>query len=91
LRSVDAVVGYAVLGVDGKAGEVYDFLLGEGVWTIGSIIVRTSGWLLDRRVELPLHVVREIRHRERSVHVDMSIDEVKQCRELVPFPIKSEL
>lgn len=88
LRSVDAVVGYAVLGVDGKAGEVYDFLLGKGIWTIGSIIVRTSGWPLDRRVALPSHLVREIRYRERSVHVGMSVDEVKQCREFLPFPIK---
>jgi hypothetical protein len=50
LRSAKSLHGYTIEAIDGDIGKVSEFLFDDQFWTVRYLVVKTGGWLLERRV-----------------------------------------
>ena len=49
-RSINNLIGYRMVAMDGKVGKVEDFYFDDQVWIIAYLIVKTGDWLSGRKV-----------------------------------------
>jgi uncharacterized protein YrrD len=87
LRSVNELIAYTVYAEDGECGEVDDFLLKEGEWSIACLVVDTGRWLLSRNVLLSTAHIRQIIPADRAVHVDMSKESINNLPEYITVSV----
>src|SRR3712207_4183475 len=68
------LVGYHVEAADGRIGTV-----DEASYEVGSacLVVDTGPWIFGRKVLLPAGTVDRVDHRERTVKVDRTRDEIR--------------
>jgi len=50
LRSVDSLIGYRLLAIDGDLGKIRDLYFDDRAWGVRYFMVDTGGWLTGRRV-----------------------------------------
>jgi hypothetical protein len=84
LRSIGAVTGYRVYATEGEAGPVEDFLVEDASWNIGYLIVDTRTWWAAEQVLVSPRTVREINWAERSIHLNLSRQQIKNARAYDP-------
>jgi hypothetical protein len=77
LRSVDAIGGYHVVGVDGGIGQATDLLVDDAGWSFPYLVVDTGTWWSGKHVLISRHAVREISWAEREIRVEVSRLQVK--------------
>jgi hypothetical protein len=78
LRSVRELHGYHIQASDGEIGHVDDFIVNDESWEIHYMVVATRNWLPGRKVLISPHwLVGRISWSERSVHVIMSCESVR--------------
>jgi hypothetical protein len=77
LRSVRAVLGYALHAADGEIGRVEDFLVEDESWAIRYLIVDTHRWLPGKKVLLSPDWIEHIswHHQEAVVGLDREVIE----------------
>ncbi len=49
-RSINSLAGFTIGATDGEIGKVEEFYFDDTTWTIRYIIVKTGGWLTDRKI-----------------------------------------
>ncbi|MEO7524641.1 MAG: PRC-barrel domain-containing protein [Ferruginibacter sp.] len=49
-RSINSLLGFTIGATDGEIGKVEDFYFDDSTWTIRYIIVKTGGWLTERKI-----------------------------------------
>lgn len=79
LRSTKAVNGYHIQAKDGAIGHISDFLMDDKDWSIQQLVVKTGGWLFGAEVLIPANRIERIVNEELKVHVDMTIEAIRQC------------
>lgn len=84
LRSVQEVVGYQIAAADGEIGHVEDFIADAKAWTIRYLVVDTRNWLPGRKVLVALPWVDAVEWTDRSVHVGLTKEQIKQSPEYDP-------
>jgi sporulation protein YlmC with PRC-barrel domain len=77
LRSIREVTGYSIHASDGEIGHVEDFIVDADNWVIRYMVVDTRKWLSGKEVLVAPRWIREVRWDERSVHVDLSKEQIK--------------
>ena len=82
LRSTHTVTGYHIHATDGEIGHITDFVLEDEDWTLRNIIVNTGIWLLGKKVLISPAWIKSIKWDESSVHIDRSMDEVRNSPDL---------
>lgn len=60
LRSISAVTGYDVWASDGEIGKLEDFILDDGGWHVGYLVVRTGSWLASQNLLVSTRWVESI-------------------------------
>ena len=92
LRSFREVSSYAVRAVDGKVGQVEDFIVDDSEWVIKMLVADTGSWLRGRRVLLATGSVEDISYPEKSVAVNLRRETVENSPEFDPAePVNEEL
>ncbi len=76
LRSLKGLKGYSLQASDGKVGKVENFLFDDEMWVVRYFVVRTGGWITGRRVLISPYAVRRMDWEERSVHVNLTREQV---------------
>lgn len=76
LRSGAEVIGYRIEARDGAIGEVQDFVLDDSTWAIRDVVVDTTKWWPGGHVRVPPEHVERIDWRERTVHLQLTRDQV---------------
>jgi hypothetical protein len=91
LRSYDEVVGYDISARDGKIGHVADFVVDDTSWRIRYVVVDTRDWLPGREVLLAPSWIYSVDWVEKSVHVNMTKEQVENSPDYDPLePINRE-
>lgn len=70
LRFDDTVKNMAIHAADGDIGECVDLLFDERFWTARYLVVKTGGWLLGRKVLIPITAVDR---------VDLEMNHIELC------------
>ena len=87
LRSIAAVTGYHIHATDGGMGHVEDFLVEDASWRIRYLVVDTKNWWPGQRVLISPRTVREIDWADRSIHLNISRQQIKHGRAYDPAKI----
>ncbi len=77
LRSMAAVRGYHIHASDGAIGHLEDFLLDDGNWLIGYLIVDTKNWWFGQHVLISPRAVQEISWDDHEMRVGLTRDQVR--------------
>jgi hypothetical protein len=80
LRSVAAVTGYHIHATEGEIGHVEDFLVQDAAWSVPYLVVDTRNWWPGERILISPRTVREIDWVDRSIHLNISRQQVKESR-----------
>ena len=81
LRSAREVCGYEIRGTDGAIGHVGDFIVDDDTWTIRYLMVDTANWWFGKKVLVAPHWATRVSWPERTVHVQLSRDQIKSSPE----------
>jgi sporulation protein YlmC with PRC-barrel domain len=58
-RTINSLIGYRMVAIDGEMGKVVDFYFDDQVWKVVYLIVKTGRWLSGRKVLIsPVTLVR---------------------------------
>lgn len=82
LRGAHQVMGTKLHTVDGDMGHVDDFYFGDHDWIIRYMIVRTGSWFAHKDVMLALDTIRDLAWDAKSLHVNLTQDQVKDAPDL---------
>ena len=84
LRSVREVTGYHIQASDGDIGHVEDFIVDTDTWMIRYMVVDTRNWLPGKKVLVAKEWIDSVDWGERSVHVRLSRNEIKDSPDFDP-------
>lgn len=87
LRSAKEVQGYNIQATDDSIGHIDDFIVEDDDWEIRYLVIDTSNWWLGKKVLVAPGWANRISWEERSVHVGMSRQAVKDSPEWDPVTI----
>jgi PRC-barrel domain len=78
VHRLSRIRGFHVHATDSAIGHVDDLLVDEALHRVCYLVVDTSNWLGGKWVAISPTSVRRVDWVERTVHVAMSRDEIKQ-------------
>lgn len=77
LRSAAEVRGYHIQGSDGAIGHLQDFIIDEETWGVCYLAIDTRNWWFGKEVLVAPRLATHISWADRTVHVDLSRDGIK--------------
>lgn len=81
LRTTSEVQNYEIHATDGRIGHVESFLIDDETWKIRYIIVDTKNWLPGKKVLVAPAWINKVKFDEKSVHVAIEKEAVKNAPE----------
>ncbi|MEO8764286.1 MAG: PRC-barrel domain-containing protein [Ginsengibacter sp.] len=90
LRSTHKVTGYTIHAIDGKIGDVEDFIVDDNSWKLDYLVVDTGHLFPGKKVLISPKLVREIEWDISEVKINVSEAEVKNSPEYEPGEAISE-
>ena len=84
LRSTRLLRGYGVKAMDGDVGHVEGFLVDDGSWALGHVVVNTRHWRPGHRVLIPSAWIVWVSWIELAVHVDLQVERIRNAPEYDP-------
>jgi sporulation protein YlmC with PRC-barrel domain len=82
LRSVNDVHGYTISASDGDVGNVEDLYFDDEAWGVRDLVVDTGSWLPGRKVLMSPFSVARTDGGERSIHVKLTREQVKDSPDI---------
>ncbi len=77
LRSVRAVTGHAIEAVDGRVGDVSDFLMDDLTWEIRYLLVDTCSWWPGKKVLIAPQWIERVGWSQARVYVKLTREAIK--------------
>jgi hypothetical protein len=77
LHSMKRFYGYKLGALDGAIGHVKDFYFDDRSWTVRYAVADTGSWIRGRQVLLSPRDFREIDRRNRSLHVNLTREQIE--------------
>ena len=84
LRSTHIVTDYKIQAVDGKIGDVEDFIVDDNSWNLDYLVVDTGHWFPGKKVLISPKLVKKIDWDNSEVMLKLSETDVKNSPEYVP-------
>ncbi len=81
LRSVNEVRGYHIEGSDESIGHIDDLIVDDETWEVRYLVIDTNNWWFGKKVLVAPHWATRISWLERTVHVDLSRQAIKDSPE----------
>ena len=72
LRSMKAVMGYAIHATDGEIGTVGGFMVDDRSWAIGGLLVETGHWFAGKEIMIPTGKITRISYEDSAVFVNLT-------------------
>jgi uncharacterized protein YrrD len=82
LSTVKELLDCSIHATDGNAGRVEDVLFDDRAWMVRYLVVDTGNWLTSRPLLIPAAALLKMDRTAREVDVNMSREQVMQCRGL---------
>lgn len=70
---------YEIQARDGVLGSVKDLYFDDAEWSVRYFVVETGSWLTGRRVLLPAARVTAVQDKSRTLSVDVTQEQVRNC------------
>jgi hypothetical protein len=77
LRSIATVSGYRIQATDGEIGHVEDLLVDDAGWRVRYVTVDTKNWWPGEKVLISPRSVRQIDWADRSIHLNINRQKIK--------------
>src|SRR5262245_40182244 len=77
LRSIRAMTGYHVQATAGDVGRVSDFLIEDGAWDVGHLVVSVGLWWPTRTVLVPVGWIADVSWGARAVDVSLPAEPIR--------------
>ncbi|MEO8029152.1 MAG: PRC-barrel domain-containing protein [Bryobacteraceae bacterium] len=77
LRTLESILGYRLVALNGEIGKVHDFYLDEEFWRLRYLVVETGSWLDRRRVLIAPAALGSIEGERREFAVHLNRDQVQ--------------
>ena len=90
LRSTHKVKGYAIHAIDGKIGDVEDYIVDDSSWKLDSFVVDTGHWFPGKKVLISPQLIKEIKWDTSEIIIKVSEADVKNSPEYKPGEAISE-
>ena len=81
LRSMKAVMGYAIHATDGEIGTVSGFMVDDKSWGIGELVVDAGHWYAGKEILIPTSKVTRISYKKSEVFVSLSKSDLQKTGE----------
>ncbi|ATP56296.1 hypothetical protein CPT03_07330 [Pedobacter ginsengisoli] len=81
-HSVKSLIGFTMGATDGEIGKVDEFYFDDETWTIRYLVVKTGGWLMERKVLISPGALRNPDWKSRSFPVDLTKKQVKHSPDI---------
>lgn len=78
LQSESRLQGLKLHAEDGEIGSVAEVYLEDGAWVVRYFVVSTGSWLAGKKVLISPAAVRAVDWNEGSLHVALTVDQVRQ-------------
>jgi sporulation protein YlmC with PRC-barrel domain len=72
LRSLNNLIGSAILATDGEIGDVEEFYFDDEQWAVRDIVINTGSWLSGRQSMISPFSVRKVDRDNRKLHVNLT-------------------
>ena len=90
LRSTHKITGYTIHAMDGKIGDVEDFIVDDTSWKLYYVVVDTGHWFPGKKVLISPKLIKEIEWDISEVIITVSEADVKNSPEYKPGEVISE-
>ena len=82
LRSLNKVLGSAIVATDGEIGKVYNFLFEDLSWKIAYIVVEAGGWFNSHKVLLSPSVLLQPDWNRKLLPVSVTKEQVRNSPDI---------
>jgi len=82
LHNIKSLIGFTLAATDGEIGKVDEFYFDDEHWTIRYLIVKTGGWLMERKVLISPGALQEPDWKHKSFPVKLSKQQIKDSPEI---------
>jgi len=90
LRSTHKVTGYRIHSVDGKIGDVEDFIMDDTSWKVAYLVVDTGYWFPGKKVIISSKLIKNIEWDTSEIMVHVTEEDIKNSPEYQPGEAISE-
>ena len=81
-RSIKSLIGFSMGATDGEIGKVDEFYFDDETWTIRYLIVKTGGWLMERKVLISPGALKEPDWENRCFPVNLTKSQIKHSPDI---------
>lgn len=81
-RNVKSLIGFTMGATDGEIGKVDEFYFDDKTWTIRYLVVKTGGWLLERKVLISPAALKEPDWENETFPVNLTKEQVKHSPDI---------
>ncbi|MCX2454205.1 PRC-barrel domain-containing protein [Pedobacter sp. PLR] len=81
-HNIKSLIGFTMGATDGEIGKVVEFYFDDESWTIRYLIVKTGGWLSERKVLISPMALMEPDWENESFPVKLSKDQIKHSPDI---------
>jgi uncharacterized protein YrrD len=84
LRSTHKVTGYSIHAIDGKIGDVEDFIIDYSSWKVAYLVADTGHWFPGKKVLISPKLIKKIEWDTSEVILKVTEEAVKDSPEYEP-------
>jgi uncharacterized protein YrrD len=84
LRSTHKVTGYSIRAIDGKIGDVEDFIIDDSSWKVAYFVADTGHWFPGKKVLISPKLIKKIEWDTSEVILKVTEEGVKDSPEYEP-------
>ncbi len=77
IRSMKNMKGFSIKAIDGKIGEIEDFLFDDENWIARYLVIDTGDWLMDRLVLVSPSSIKKIDLENETVEVTLDKQQIE--------------
>lgn len=81
-RNVKSLIGFTMGATDGEIGKVDEFYFDDKTWTIRYLVVKTGGWLSERKVLISPAALKEPDWENETFPVNLTKEQVKHSPDI---------
>ncbi|MFD0795400.1 PRC-barrel domain-containing protein [Mucilaginibacter litoreus] len=93
-HSLDNLIGFTIVGIDGEIGKVKEFYFDDKAWTIRYMIVETGNWLIGRKILLSPQAITASDWDRSTFSVDLTTEQIKNSPDIdtdKPVSLQNEM
>jgi len=81
-RSINSLLGYTIKGTDGEIGKVEEFYFDDQTSTIRYIVVKTGGWLSEKKVLISPEAFQKLDSESKTLSVNLTQEKIKNSPDI---------